>query len=84
MYNIFYAVNELEMGMHSQLQHFSVITKRTQAGNGCWNIYCLVHIWFVYTESKIKNLTVVIHMATPTITPTDYTNQTREISSAIC
>ena len=45
----------------------------------------LVHIKCVCAESKINHTTDtdVLHMATPTMTPMDYTNQEQDIPSTL-
>ena len=58
--------------------------KHRQVRSGCFKI-ALVHIKCTCTESKI-NLTTdtaVLHMAAPTMTPVDYTNQGQDFSSII-
>ena len=50
------------------------------------DLFTLVHFKCFCTEFKIKLLTTdtaVIHMATPTMTPIYYTNQTQEIPSTL-
>ena len=72
-----------EMGMQLRL-HMWHQRKNRQVRSGCLKI-ALVHIKCVCTESKINFTTdsAVMHMATPTITPVDYTNQGQDISSTI-
>ena len=71
------------MGMQLRL-HMWHQRKNRQVRSGCLEI-ALLHIKCVCTESKI-NLTTdsaVMHMAIPTMTPVDNTNQGQDISSTI-
>ena len=72
-----------EMGMQLLL-HMWHQQKHRQVRSGCLKI-ALVHMKCVCTESKIHLTTdsAVMHMATPTMTPMDYTNQGQDISSTI-
>ena len=59
-------------------------SKHRQVRLGCLKI-ALVHIKCTCTESKIHLTmdTAVLHMAAPTMTPVDYTNQEQDFSSII-
>ena len=71
---------ELEMGM--QLHSFILCQKEQNQVRIVedWLPWC---IWCVCTEYKLKLLTTMMHMATATITPIYYTNQTQEIPSTL-
>ena len=58
--------------------------KHRQVRSGCLKI-ALVHIKCTCTESKIHLTmdTAVLHIAAPTMTPVDYTNQEQDFSSII-
>ena len=80
----FFAVNGAGNGNAATFTCMWHQRKHRQVRSGCLKI-ALVHIKCVCTESKINFTTdsAVMHMATPTMTPMDYTNQGQDISSTI-